>query len=56
MARSRYLGNAFNNYYRVCVVATKYNDFLNLNIEGDSKVIIDYYNKRNVIYLVQLFF
>ena len=28
-------------------LATIYNGFTNLEIEGDSKVIIDYYNRRN---------
>ena len=31
---------------RDSVVAVIYNDFLNLEIEENSKVIIDYYNKK----------
>ena len=29
------------------VLAARYNGFPDLEIEGDSKVIIDYYNKRS---------
>ena len=36
-------------------LVAKKNGFLDLEIEGDSKVIIDRYNKK-IIYLVQLFY
>ena len=38
---------------RDSVVAVIYNGFLNLEIEENSKVIINYYNKKNIVYLVQ---
>ena len=41
---------------RYGVLTTLYNGFSNLEIDGDSKVIIDCYDKKKVIYLVQLFF
>ena len=34
------------------VVVVVYNAFLNLEIKRDSNVIIDCYNKKNVVYLV----
>ena len=37
------------------VLAVRDNDFLNLQIEGDSKIVIDYFN-RKLAHLVQLFY
>ena len=52
MAGSKHLGNALIiNVECVAlsdgVLATRLNGFFNLEIEGDSKVIIDYYNKKS---------
>ena len=61
MTGSRHLGNVSINTMecvalRYYVLAAKYNDFSNLEIEGDSKVIIDCYNKKKVVHLVQLLY
>ena len=52
MTRSKHLGNesiitmeCVALIYKVLMV--KLNDFFNLEIEGNSKVIINYYNKKN---------
>ena len=34
---------------RYDMLAAKKNEFLNLDIEGDSKIVINCYNKKNVI-------
>ena len=50
MAASRHMSNASMitvecMTFRDCVSTVKKNGFLNLEIEGDSKVVIDSYNK-----------
>ena len=59
MTRNRHLGNASIITmkcvaFRDSILVTTYNSFSNLEIEEDSKIIIDCYNKK-VVYLVQLF-
>ena len=54
--RSRHIGNVsiITVEYmtlRYSVIDIKYNDFLNLEIERYSKVIIDCYNKK-IVYLI----
>ena len=43
-------------FLRYGVLGAKNNGFLYLNIKGDSKVVINRYNKKNIIYIVQLFY
>ena len=55
---NRYLGNAtaiITEYMtlRDGILAARKNGFLNLKIEGDSKVVIDGYNKK-IVYPVKL--
>ena len=52
MAGSRHLGNASIitakcGALRDGILAAIYNSFSNLDIEGDSKVVIDCYNKKS---------
>ena len=35
---------------RDSVLTATHNDFINLDIEGDSKVIIDYCNKKSILF------
>ena len=60
MAGSKHLGNASIiivkcETLRDEILDARLNSFFNLEIEGNSKVIIDCYNKK-ISYLVQLFF
>ena len=52
MAESRHLGNASiitaeRVVLRFGILAARLNDFFNLEIEEDIKVIINYYNKKS---------
>ena len=38
------------------ILAFKNNEFLNLQIEWDSRIVIDCYNKKKVIFLVLLYY
>ena len=41
--------------FRDDLLVVKNNEFLNLEIEGDLKVVMDDYNKKKVIFLILLY-